>query len=106
MNAEEIAEPVKNGLSHEEISVVLQRRHASRRGYSARSIRCFCQQHGISRRGQTTDGELDDAVHAEVESFGHSYGRKMMQGLLASHGVFASERRVGRSLLRVAPEAQ
>ena len=106
MNAEEIAELVKNGLSHEEISAVLQRRHAGRRGYSARSIRRFCQQHGISRRGQTTDGELDNAVHAEVESFGHSYGRKTMQGLLASHGVFASEGRVGRSLLRVAPEAQ
>ena len=29
-----------------------------------------------------------------------------MQGLLSSHGIFAGERRVGRALQRVDPEAQ
>ena len=92
--------------THEEIAAILQQRHPGVRGLSARSVKRYCQTHKISRRSRLTEAQLDVVVHHAVQRVGHSYGRRTMQGLLSSHGIFAGERRVGRALQRVDPEAQ
>ena len=92
--------------THEESAAILQQRHPGVRGVSARSVKRYCQTHKISRRSRLTEAQLDVVAHHAVQRVGHSYGRRTMQGLLSTHGSFAGERRVGRALQRVDPEAQ
>lgn len=92
--------------SHEEIALVLQQRHPEKRGLSSRSVRRFCKLTGITRRDKVSNEELDSVITECVCQVGHQYGRKTMQGLLASRGVRVGEGRVGQSLKRVSPGAQ
>ena len=43
-------------------------------------------------------GQLDGVVHRFIQRVGHSYGRRMMHGVLTSQGIQVSQRRVGESL--------
>ena len=94
--------------THKEIASVLQQRYPGTSGISERSVRRFCRANHISRRAGTRvpDEALDTEVARCIESVGHRYGRKTMQGLLVARGVRVNEVRVGQSLRRVAPAAQ
>ena len=93
-------------FSHAEIAAHLQLRFPTTRGLSERSVRRFCQQHGITRRTPIGDEELDRIVGENARQVGPQFGRKTMKGLLHSQGVQVHENRVGESLKRVAPLAQ
>ena len=107
MAEEEVRHLVINeARSQEEFATVLQRRYPGRRGLSSRSVRWFRRASDITRRTEIQDDELDTVVGRQVEAVGHSYGRRTMQGLLASHGIRITYIRMGRSLGRVAPQAR
>ena len=93
-------------FSHSEIATHLQLRFPTTRGLSERSVRRFCQQHGITRRTPIGEEELDRIVAENARQVGPQFGRKTMKGLLHSQGVQVHENRVGESLKRVAPLAQ
>ena len=99
----EIAARVTARETYQQISQNLRQRNPSIRGLSARSVRRFCVSRGIHYRSRMNDQELDVHVALRVQTVGHSYGRKTMQGLLRVSGIRASQRRVGHSLSRVAP---
>ncbi|CAL9707210.1 unnamed protein product [Knipowitschia caucasica] len=65
---------------------------------SEMSIRRFCSNHAISRRGNVSDAKLEDSIASAIQQTGSTYGRKMMTGYLLADGVLASERRVGKIL--------
>ena len=94
---------VNRGESHEDISAVLRQRLPASAGVSRRSFRRFCASRGIFYRSRLSDQQLDRIILAIVTSVGHSYGRRTIHGLLSAEGIHVSQRRVGRSLARVAP---
>ena len=94
---------VNRGESHEDISAVLRQRLPALAGVSRRSVRRFCASRGIFYRSRLSDQQLDRIILAIVTSVGHSYGRRTIHGLLSAEGIHVSQRRVGRSLARVAP---
>lgn len=51
-----------------------------------------------------SDAELENATRLAVSSLGGYYGRKTMKGALASHGINASEKRIGKTLRAINPE--
>ena len=102
----EITSRVRRGQTYQQISEDLRRRYPSVRGLSCRSVRRFCRARDIRYRSGLNTRELDLVVSATVRLVGHSYGRRTMQGLLRAGGVNVSQRRIGRSLGRVAPGAQ
>ena len=104
--AQEIASRIAAGQTYSHISRVLQRRSNSSLGFSSRSIRRFCAERGIHYRCGLTDQQLDRVIASLIQSVGHSYGRRTMHGLLRAIGIHISQRRVGRSMGRVAPSAQ
>ena len=53
----------KNGLTYSEISSRLQQDHRFERGFSKRSVRRYCKEHGIEKRD---DHEIDEAVGEAV----------------------------------------
>jgi len=97
---------VKRGVSHLSISQHLKAKYPNTRGISERSVRRYCQAHGIAR---LTNEEIDGFVTHFVSLYGHHYGRALMQGSIRSNlGVTygaVSQRRVSNSLRRIAPEA-
>ncbi len=99
----EIRSRVERGETHEVISMTLRHRYPGLLGISRRSVRRFCTRRGIHYRSRLSDQELDQIVAARIRSVGHSYGRRTLHGLLSAQGVHVSQRRVGRSLARVAP---
>ena len=94
---QEIAKWVREGHTHGRISQFLRSRHPRERGFSERSVRRFCDLHGIHYRSGLTEGQLDDVVGRAVHCVGHSYGRKTMQGLLKSQGINVGQNRVNHS---------
>ena len=99
----EIRSFIESGESYQRISRHFKELYPSRRGFSARSVRRFCSDHGITRRNSLTDYQLDQIVSSCISAVGHSYGRKFMYGLLRSENVIVSERRIGESLGRTHP---
>ena len=75
------------------------------RGCSERSIRRFCR--AYNRR--ISDVEIDSYVENFIPLYGHRYGRSMMQGsiryTLGISSWSVSQRRIARSLKRLAPLA-
>ena len=80
----EIAARVTARETYQQISQNLRQRNPSIRGLSACSVRRFCVSRGIHYRSRMNDQELDVHVALRVQSVGHSYGRKTMQGFLKS----------------------
>jgi len=97
---------VKRGSSHLTISQYYKIIYPNTRGISERSVRRYCQAHGITR---LTDEEIDSFVGYFISLYGHHYGRALMQGSVRSSlGVTygaVSQRRISSSLRRLAPEA-
>ena len=65
-----------------------------------RSVRRYCAERGIVRRGSISQAELDEVVRSFVARVGHSYGRRNMHGLLASQGIHACQERVRAGVFR------
>lgn len=101
--AGEISAWIASGETHEVISVSLQRRYPHDCGFSARNIRRFCSIHNIHYHSRLGDLPLDRLGLSQVWAVGHSYGKRTLHGLLSSHGIHVSQRRLGESLSRVAP---
>lgn len=99
-----VREMVRRGVSHEDISQYYQNIFPGRRGLSQRSVRRYYRVHNISR---INDNELIGYVGNLVSIYGHSYGRRLMQGSITSMlGISSgaiSERRIARALHIVAP---
>ena len=94
---------ISRGRSYEEISGYLTQFARQHYGFSPRSVRRFCASRGVRYRGDVDDASLDAIVRSLVESVGHSYGRRMMHGLLRSLGFCVSQSRLAVSMRRVAP---
>ena len=90
------------GRTYEEVSTYIIGQTGYRRGLSSRSLRRYCNIRGL-RNCPPTRAQLDGIVGTFVQRVGHSYGRRMMHGILSSQGIPASQRRIGESLQRVAP---
>lgn len=99
----QIRELVLQGTTHKEISDLLQFANPNVRGFSEISVRRFCQRNNISYRSNLTDSELSDTVHGAVQHLGHSYGRRMMHGVLAARNIHASQSHIAAALHHVAP---
>ena len=95
---------VQTGSSHEQVAQYYQNIYHNQRGFSARSVRRYCNHHNINR---ITDQELFVLVGDLVGAYGHTYGRRMMQGsvrsILGITSGAVSQRRVARALQAVAP---
>ena len=99
-----VREMIRRGVSHEDISQYYQNIFPGRRGLSQRSVRRYCRVQNISR---INDNELIGYVENLVSLYGHSYGRRLMQGSIRSMlGISSgaiSQRRIARALHIVAP---
>lgn len=51
----------------EEISEILQEEFPDARGLSVKSIKRFCQTHGIKKRGLVSDNELDELLKSAIQ---------------------------------------
>ena len=72
---EDVMQMIARNLSSNSISCVLQQRFPHMRGISARSVRRFCRQQGISRPMiRVSDATLDRIVNIHIQELGHSYG--------------------------------
>ena len=63
-----------------------------------------CSERNIHYRSRLTDTKLDRQVMLAIKSGGHKYGRRTLHGFLCSQSVHVSQRHVGASLSRVAPQ--
>lgn len=97
---------VFRGASHASISKYYQDMHPGMRGLSTRSVRRYCSERGIHL---ITNAELEGMVRDFVSSYGHAYGRRLMQGSIRyTLGITSgavSQRRVAVALRSVAPVA-
>lgn len=55
------------GLTLEQMSAVMMANNNVKCGLSARTLRRVCEQHGISSRGNVTDGDLESHVSQAVQ---------------------------------------
>ena len=90
---------VWKGSTHRQISDILKEIYPGKSGFSERSIRRLCSECRIRK---LTDGEIDDIVSRTIMSYGHCYGRAIMQGVIRSqYGALlgcVSQRRISKSL--------
>ena len=97
---------VIRGVSYREISDYYRSQYPHIRGLTERSVRRYCNERSIRR---ISNDELDAIVAQHIDLYGHSYGRRMMQGSIramlgiTSGGV--SQRRISEASRRVAPHA-
>ncbi|XP_076118325.1 uncharacterized protein LOC143099128, partial [Alosa pseudoharengus] len=96
IHAKYIKELFGAGKTHAEISTTLKQNGIKM--CSEMSIRRFCEKHNLRRKGFVIDAELERAVMGSIRETGPLYGRKFTTGYLASRGVHAAERRVGKVL--------
>ena len=101
-----VRELVIRGVSHREISDYYQSQKPYIRGLTERSVRRYCHERSIHR---ISNDELDVMVAEHIGLYGHSYGRRMMQGTVrAMLGITSgavSQRRISEASRRVAPHA-
>ena len=57
---------LKRNYTMQEISDLLRKRNPNVRGFSLRSVQCFCQDHDVSPR-EITNTELQNIVRQAVE---------------------------------------
>ena len=97
---------VTRGVSHGEISDIYRSQYPHMRGLTERSVRRYCNERSIHR---ISNDELDLIVEQHILLYGHSYGRRMMQGSIrAQLGITSgaiSQRRISEASNRVAPRA-
>ncbi|XP_063067134.1 uncharacterized protein LOC134458635 [Engraulis encrasicolus] len=98
-HCELIEQMFRSGKTHSEMSETL--RSMGVKGSSEMSVRRFCGEVGLRRKGHVTDQELEEAVISSIQKTGPTYGRKFMTGYLSSVGVKVGESRVGRILRSV-----
>jgi hypothetical protein len=65
VSVEAVRELVQNHTL-DEVSDILQTEFPNQRGFSIKSIKRFCQAHGIAKRKLVTDDELDQIVESSV----------------------------------------
>jgi len=68
---------VIRGVSHREISDFYRSQYPQVRGLTERSVRRYCDERSIHR---ISNDELHVIVAEHIRLYGHSYGRRMMQG--------------------------
>ena len=100
---QELRRLVLDGMSHALISHYLSQKEPNHRGYSERCVHWFGSERNIHYWSRLRDTELDRRVMLAIQSVGHKYGRWTLQGYLCQ-SVHVSQRRVGASLSRVAPQ--
>ena len=97
---------VKGGATHESVASIYRNLFPATRGISARSVRRYCEYHNITR---LQDEEIEGIVRYFTINYGHTYGRKLMQGniraLVGSTLNVVSQKRVSRALRNVVPVA-
>ena len=75
------------------------------RGISGRSVRRYCRQRGLTR---INDLELVEIVQELVGRYGHTYGRRLLQGSIREKlrvsQCAISQRRVSRALQSAFPQ--
>ena len=96
---QEVAIRIAAGETQQDISVSLQQRHPSQRGFSSRSVRWFCSEEGIHYRCGLSDGQLDRVIVSQVQAVGHSYGRRTIHGLLNAR-YSSTSTSVGKEVVR------
>lgn len=105
-NYDEVKFMVERGATHYEVAMLYQSLYPMQRGLSARSVRRYCSVKNITR---LTDDAIEEIVGDFILNYGHTYGRRMMQGSIRAHmGVTSnvvSQRRVARALMNIAPNA-
>lgn len=101
---QEVLHMVQRGVSHSAIAFHYQSQYPNERGLSERSVRRYCHERGIARLNHN---EVKNIVYDLIRMYGHSYGRRLMQGsvrsLLGITGGAVSQRRIARALREVAP---
>ena len=97
---------VKGAATDESVASIYRNLFPATRGISARSVRRYCKYHNIT---QFQDEEIEGIVRCFIINYGHTYGRKLMQGsiraLVGSKLNVVSQKRVSRALRNVAPVA-
>ena len=63
---EEYVRSQNEGITLSQISEMLKRCHPNHRGLSERSVRRYCKEHGITRRSNISNEELDVVVRNSV----------------------------------------
>lgn len=75
-----IQQEIALGKSYTQVAEELQAEYAGKRGFSARSVRRFCANHGISPTSLLSDHQLDKVVATGVskvcESPKHSFKQR------------------------------
>ncbi|KAK9963850.1 hypothetical protein ABG768_007011 [Culter alburnus] len=87
----------KQGLSSAKISARISHESGGARGCSARNVRRFCAENGLSLMG-LPDAHLELEVAKAITETGPTCGRRMIKGYLAMKGVHAAETRIGTVL--------
>ncbi len=98
-----IRECVASRWTYDSIANELQRRLPLTRGLSSRSVRRYCNDHGIYRHSHLTSTDVDTVVERAVYELGPSYGRRTLQGYLRARGVMIGEQRIRNSMTTVSP---
>ena len=97
---------VKRGVTYLTVAIYYKELYPNVRGISERSVRRYCNAHGIIR---ITNDEIDGIVGETIRLYGHCYGRALIQGSIRSRlGVTygaVSQRRISNALRRLAPDA-
>jgi len=90
-------------MSVRDVASKLQSENPLTPGLSYSTVARYCHRNDIKIKKPLSDDCLDSEIKNAIDQVGPTYGRKMMNGLLASSGVSVCEGRVGRSLARVNP---
>ena len=93
----------KERWTHQRVGSYLQQVNPAERGFSLRTVERFCTEKGISKLTPIPDDHLDRVVATSISNVGPTYGRKMMKGMLASHGIQVAEKRLASSMQRMNP---
>ncbi len=99
-----IRECVVARWNYDRIANEVQRRLPSvTRGLSSRSVRRYCNAHGIYRQGRLNVCDVDKLIERAAYELGPSYGRRTLNGYLRAQGAVLGEQRVRNAMTRVAP---
>ena len=93
----------KERWTHQRVASYLQQANPAERGLSLRTVERFCTEKGISKLTPIPDDHLDRVVATSISKVGPTYGRKMMKGMLTSHGIHVAEKRLASSMQRMNP---
>ena len=86
---------------HQRVANYLHQANPGGRGFSLRAVEQFCSERRISKLTPIADGQLDRVVATSISKVGPTYGQKIMNGMLALHGIHVAEKQVASSMQRV-----